>query len=82
MPDDDKVAVYIDGSNCYRSMRNLAGRIDLDFLAFARQLAGSRRLQRVYYYDAPVDQTKEPDRYREQQRFFQAPLRERGAPSL
>ena len=73
MPDDDKVAVYIDGSNLYHSLRSLAGRrTDIDFLAFARKLAGSRRLQRVYYYNAPVDQTKEPDRYRKQQRFFQA----------
>ena len=72
MPADDRVMVYIDGSNLYHSLRNTLGRIDLDFLAFARKLAGDRRFQRVYYYNASVDSTKEPDRHREQRQFFDA----------
>ena len=63
MARDDRVAVYIDGSNLYHSLRSLANRTDLDFLEFARKLSNGRRLQRVYYYNAPVDQAREPDRY-------------------
>ncbi len=69
---DDKVAVYIDGSNLYHSLRNLASKTNLDFLAFASQLAGSRKLQRIYYYNALVDNAIEPDRYQEQQKFLNA----------
>ena len=69
---DDKVAVYIDGSNLYHSLRSLAGKTNLNFLKFGRKLAEDRKLQRIYYYNAPVDQTKEPERYKEQQKFFQA----------
>ena len=72
MARDDRVAVYMDGSNLYHSLRSLANRADLDFLKFAIKLADGRRLRRVYYYNAPVDQTREPNRYQEQQRFFQA----------
>ena len=69
----DRVMVYIDGSNLYHSLNEAAGRTDLDFSKFSQKLVGShRQLVRTYYYNAPVDQTKEPDRYRGQQRFFQA----------
>ena len=72
MPNDEKVSVYIDGSNLYHTLRNTTGRADIDLGKFAAKLVGSRRLVRAYYYNAPLDQTKEPDRYRSQQRFFQA----------
>ena len=72
MPAEDRVAVYIDGSNIYHSLRTVANRTSLDFLAFARKLAGGRRLHRIYYYNALIDQVREPDRYREQQRFLHA----------
>ena len=69
----DRVMVYIDGSNLYHSLNQAVGRTDLDFSKFSQKLVGSdRQLVRTYYYNAPVDQTKEPDRYRGQQRFFQA----------
>ena len=69
---DDRVMVYIDGSNLYHSLRNFCGRLDLEFAKFSSKLVGDRTLVRSYYYNAPVDQTKEPDRYGSQQRFFQA----------
>ena len=69
----DRVMVYVDGSNLYHSLRQTAGRTDLDFSKFPNKLVGGdRQLVRTYYYNAPVDQTKEPQRYREQQIFFQA----------
>ena len=72
MPDNDRINIYIDGSNLYHALRSFAGRTDVDFRKFAAKLVGSRRLVRVYYYNAPVDQDKVPDTYRSQQQFFQA----------
>ncbi len=71
MPNSEKVTIYIDGSNLYHSLRSVAGRTDLDFGKFTTKLIGNRRLVRAYYYNAPVDQDKEPDTYRSQQQFFQ-----------
>ena len=71
MAADDKVNIYMDGSNLYHSLRDRIGRTDLDFLAFARKLAGERRLQRIYYYSAPLNQSRNPDAYRAQQQFFE-----------
>ena len=68
---DERVNVYIDGSNLYHLLRGRYGRADLDFLAFARKLVGQRRLQRIYYYTAPIDQSRQPGPYQSQQRFFQ-----------
>lgn len=68
----ERVMVYIDGSNLFHSLRNVAGRVDLDFAKFAAALAGDRRLVRTYYYSAQLDQSKEPESYRGQQKLFAA----------
>ena len=70
VPADDKVMVYIDGSNLYHSLRGVARRTDLDFLAFAKKLVGDRRLQRTYYYNAQTDQSKDSVGYQQQRRFL------------
>ena len=67
---NDLVNVYIDGSNLYHLLRDRVGRTDLDFLAFARKLAGARQLQLIYYYTAPIDQSRQPGLYRGQQQFL------------
>lgn len=67
---DDRVMIFIDGSNLYHSLSNIFGRSDLDFVRFCEKLLRGRRLIRIYYYNAPVDQAKEPERYRHQQKFF------------
>ena len=72
MPDTEKVNIYIDGSNLYHTLKEVASRVDIDFARFAAKLANSRKLVRVYYYNAPVDQTKEANTYGSQQKFFQA----------
>jgi hypothetical protein len=63
----DRVMIYIDGSNVYHSLKSIYGYTNLDFEAFTKRLAGRRQLVRVYYYNAPVDHTKEPERYKDQQ---------------
>ena len=66
----ERVAIYIDGSNLYHSLKKEFSRVDLDFERFCNKLLGGRHLVRIYYYNVPLDQTKEPPRYKDQQKFF------------
>lgn len=66
----ERVMVFIDGSNLYHSVKGSLGRTDLVFDVFVQKLVGERHLVRAYYYNAPVDQAKEAERYRSQQAFF------------
>ncbi|MBM4446001.1 MAG: NYN domain-containing protein [Chloroflexi bacterium] len=69
---DDRVAIFIDGSNLYHGLRSNFGRHNLNFSEFSNKLCGSRRLFRTYYYNVLQDPTQRPDSYREQQDFFDA----------
>jgi uncharacterized LabA/DUF88 family protein len=67
---EDRVAIFIDGSNLYHALRSNFGRHDLNFAGFASKLCVSRRLFRTYYYNVLQDQVQRPDGYREQQEFL------------
>jgi uncharacterized LabA/DUF88 family protein len=67
---DDRVAIFIDGSNLYHGLRSSFGRHNLNFAEFANKLCGPRRLFRTYYYNVLQDPTQRPDTYREQQEFL------------
>jgi len=67
---DDRVAIFIDGSNLYHGLRSNFGRHNLNFAEFATKLCGSRRLFRTYYYNVLQDPAHRPDGYREQQEFL------------
>lgn len=67
----ERVMIFIDGSNLYHSLKSQFGHTDLNFEAFCRKMIGDRNLVRIYYYNAPVDQTKETEHYQDQQKFFQ-----------
>ena len=67
---EDRVAIFIDGSNLYHALRSNFRRHDLNFAAFASKLCSSRRLFRTYYYNVLQDQTQRPDGYRDQQEFL------------
>jgi uncharacterized LabA/DUF88 family protein len=67
---EDRVAIFIDGSNLYHSLRSSFGRNDLNFAEFSSKLCGSRRLFRTYYYNVLQDPGQRPDGYREQQEFL------------
>ncbi len=67
---DERVAIFIDGSNFYHGLRGSVGRVDLDFGLFASKLCGERQLVRTYYYNAPVNQKRDPERYADQRKFF------------
>ena len=67
---EDRVAIFIDGSNLYHSLRSNFRRYDLNFAEFASKLSGPRRLFRTYYYNVLQDPIQRPDGYREQQEFL------------
>ncbi len=67
----NRVMVFIDGSNLYHNLRGGYDRTDIDFAKFCESLCGgSRELLRGYYYNALLDQSREPESYRKQQRFL------------
>ena len=70
MDRDDRVMVFIDGSNLYHSLKTHFNRTDLDIGKFCQKLIEKKRLVRNYYYNAVVGIKQEPERYRHQQAFF------------
>jgi uncharacterized LabA/DUF88 family protein len=67
---EDRVAIFIDGSNLYHSVQNNFGRHDLNFTEFANKLSAGRRLFRIYYYNVLQDPAQYPESHREQQDFL------------
>ncbi len=70
MESTDRVMVFIDGSNLYHSLKALYHRTDIDIGKFCNKLLEKRRLVRIYYYNARVGIKEEPERYRDQAKFF------------
>jgi uncharacterized LabA/DUF88 family protein len=68
---DERVAIFIDGSNLYHSVQNNFGRHDLNFTEFANKLVAGRKLSRIYYYNMLQEPSQYPDSYREQQEFLE-----------
>ena len=71
MPDRKRIAVFIDGSNLYHSLKNL-GINSIDFQKLINLLKGERLLVSVFYYNAPLDISIDSKKYWEQQKFFDA----------
>ena len=69
---ENKVAIFIDGSNLYHALRSNFNRYDLNFAEFARKLCGDRQLSRIYYYNVLQDPNQYPEGHREQQDFLDA----------
>ncbi|MBG7617186.1 MAG: NYN domain-containing protein [Chloroflexi bacterium] len=67
---EERVMIFIDGSNIYHSMKSHFRRTDIDLGKFCNKLSDRRRLVRIYYYNAEVGRTEEPERYRDQQKYF------------
>jgi uncharacterized LabA/DUF88 family protein len=67
---NNRIAIFIDGSNLYHALRNNFKRHDLNFTEFTNRLCSSRSLFRIYYYNVQQDPIQWPEGYREQQEFF------------
>ena len=70
MDRDERVMVFIDGSNLYHSLKQFFNRTDLDIGKLSQKLIEKKRLVRNYYYNATVGMKQEPERYRRQQAFL------------
>lgn len=69
-PKKEKVAIYIDGSNLYFSIKNtFNSKIDLQ--KFCEKLVGEDELVKINYYIAPVEQFSNPKMYAQQQSFLE-----------
>jgi len=62
--------IFIDGSNVYHSLRAEFHRTDLDYSKLATCLTDGRDCQRTYFYGALVDQFRDPNGFKDQQRFL------------
>ncbi len=71
--------IFIDGSNFYHGLRRNIGKIDVDFGKLAAAIADDRVFVRTHYYNAPLDQSMDQEKYSKQQRFFE---RLRNTPNL
>jgi uncharacterized LabA/DUF88 family protein len=67
---EERVAIFIDGSNLYHALRGNFRRHDLNFAEFVTKLCGPRPLFRTYYYNVLQDPILSPDGYREQHEFL------------
>lgn len=76
---DERVGIFIDGSNLYHALRENLGRTDLNFTEFVKKLVGDRKLFRTYYYNVLQDAARNPEGAREQSEFLTIL---RGAPYL
>lgn len=67
---DERVVIFVDGSNLYHGMKEILGKVNLDYQCFIRKLCGNRKLIRVYYYTPLVSRQETEEQFRSQQRFL------------
>lgn len=67
----ERVMVFVDGSNLYHGLLKTIGKINIDLTKLAKKLCGNRKLIRIYYYNAPLDRKKDPEKYKSQQKWFE-----------
>jgi len=68
----ERVAIFIDGSNFYHSVKETSGLHDneIDFAKMIETLRSKRLLIGTYYYNAPLDRGYNESIYWKQQKFF------------
>ncbi len=66
----ERVAIFIDGSNLYHSLKSLSVK-EIDFEKLVSLLIKERLLTKVFYYNAPLDISINEKKYWEMQRFFE-----------
>lgn len=68
---EERVTIFIDGSNLYHAMKDSFRRFDLNFTEFSKKLCGTRPLVRTYYYNILQEPSQWPEAYKEQQEFLE-----------
>jgi uncharacterized LabA/DUF88 family protein len=69
---DEKVVVFIDGSNFYYAIKRAYGITRVDFQKLLEHLRQGRKLIRAYYHITSVPEEKDIQEARSQQRFLHA----------
>ena len=67
-----RVMIFIDGSNLYHVLKQQTDKHDLDYAKFAQKLSRNRNLIRTYYYNIRQDETVNPQLAKNQDRFLNA----------
>ena len=68
----EKVAVFIDGNDFYHGLIRNFEKVNLDYYKLGKKLSATRNLIRIYYYNVPLNQNDDKNKYQEQQKFFSA----------
>jgi len=66
--EDERVSIFIDGSNFYYSTVKKGRRIN--FQRLINELVGNRQLINAFYYVAPLDISEDSERYWKHQKFL------------
>lgn len=69
---DERVVLFIDGSNFYHCAKKTFNKTNVDFLKFAYKLCNGRKLIRIYYYNCTIQQAGNEEQYKRQQRFLES----------
>ena len=67
---DERVMIFIDGSNLYHVLTQNCGRHDLVFEKFSEKLGEGRQVKRTYYYNIRQDPKYNPAATAEQDKFM------------
>jgi len=70
MMKDKRVAIFIDGSNFYHSVKGIKMKCQIDFNKLIKELVKDRILVKVFYYNASLDIGANSKIYWKQQKFF------------
>lgn len=69
-----KISIFIDGNNFYFGLKKIyedrKNLSDFDFEKFCDFLANKDEIVDIFYYNAPLDRTRNLKKYKKQQRFF------------
>ncbi|MBS3099517.1 NYN domain-containing protein [Candidatus Pacearchaeota archaeon] len=70
-----RMAIFIDGNNFYFGLKKIYGddfkAMKFNFEKFCNFIANNREIIEVHYYNAPLDRTKDLEKYKSQQKFFE-----------
>ena len=66
----NRVMMFIDGSNLYHGIKDILGKVNIDYRCLVKKLVGDRELIRVYYYIPIINREEAEEQFRAQQRFL------------
>src|SRR3989338_9189855 len=71
MSQQERVIAYFDGSNFYHLCKINFGKTNIDLGKISQQmLKPNELLTNIRYFNSPINQQEEPEKYSKQQRFF------------